>query len=84
MAKFIKIHAAFRSEEEPDFEALGIHEKDEDFSTCDWDPVYINADHISEIFKNKHGYTNVGFISDADFTTCIESPEKIVEMIHRL
>lgn len=63
MDRFIELTASFRSDGQPDFEALGIEVDEDDFDNSEWLPIFINVNNIETINENNSGSTNISMIS---------------------
>lgn len=73
---YIKLTAAFQSEDQPDYEGLGIEPKDEDFENVDWDTLHVMYDGIATMNINSSGNTNICLFNGQKWTVS-ETPEQI-------
>lgn len=76
---FIVLTAVFRSDDQPDFESMGITPEIKDFGDSIWDDLYVRIDHISTMNINDTGTTNI-FLINGDKWSVKESPQEIVRM----
>lgn len=73
---FIKLTAAFQSDDQPDFEGMGLKATESDFDTCIWDYLWIEYQSIITMNVNNAGYTNVDLLNGQRWSVK-ETPEDI-------
>lgn len=76
---FIKLTAAFSSEEQPDYEGMGIVPKADDFEDVEWLDFYVQDDCIVSMNVNDIGDTNIILITGETWRVK-ETPVQIVEL----
>lgn len=77
---YITLTAAFQSEEQPDYETLGITPGPEDFNDVDWMPLHVHYDYIATVNENEAGTTNLILITGEKWTVQ-ESPSDIISQV---
>lgn len=91
---YITLTAAFQSEEQPDFESLGITPSEEDFEDVFWDDLDIMYDGIAAMNENSAGNTNIYLFNGQKWTVkepreqikrlCMEVARSLPENVNRI
>lgn len=76
---FIELTAAFRNEDQPNFEELGIKVSSEDMQNAFWDSLWIEYRSIVTMNVNSDGDTNISLL-DGNVWTVKEDPRQINQM----
>lgn len=79
---YIKVTAAFQSDEQPDFEGMGLKATEDDFDNCIWDFLWIDYQSIITMNINDAGYTNVDLLNGQRWSVK-ESPSKVKELCNQ-
>lgn len=74
---YLSLTAAFQSEDQPDFEQLGITPDDSDFNDVDWETLHVHYNDIVTMYENKAGNTNI-IVATGQKWTVKESPDDII------